>query len=81
MSTENLDRGTGPLRLEAGRVWTEDLVSRKTGGLAGWCCAVNKEEAGDDRERRYEEIDGDGEEDKVPSFESIVNGEDEDEEA
>ncbi|KAF3593863.1 hypothetical protein DY000_02020743 [Brassica cretica] len=30
---------------------------------------------------RYEEIDGDGEEEKVPSFESIVNGEDEDEEA
>ena len=28
-----------------------------------------------------EEIDGDGEEEKVPSFESIVNGEDEDEEA
>ncbi|XP_048634156.1 zinc finger BED domain-containing protein RICESLEEPER 2-like [Brassica napus] len=28
-----------------------------------------------------EEIDGDGEEEKVPSFQSIVNGEDEDEEA
>lgn len=28
-----------------------------------------------------EEIDGDGEEEKVPPFESIVNGEDEDEEA
>ena len=28
-----------------------------------------------------EEIDGDGEEEKVPSFRSIVNGEDEDEEA
>ncbi|KAF3589202.1 hypothetical protein F2Q69_00029672 [Brassica cretica] len=40
MSTENLDRGTGPLRLGAGRVWAEDLVSRKTAGLAGWCCAV-----------------------------------------
>ncbi|KAF2549670.1 hypothetical protein F2Q70_00022062 [Brassica cretica] len=40
MSTENLDRGTGPLRLGAGQVWAEDLVSRKTAGLAGWCCAV-----------------------------------------
>ncbi|CAN6869772.1 unnamed protein product [Brassica oleracea] len=40
MSTENLDRGTDPLRIGAGRVWAEDLVSRKMAGLAGWCCAV-----------------------------------------
>ncbi|CAG7885124.1 unnamed protein product [Brassica rapa] len=40
MSTENLDRGTGPLRLGAGRVWAEYLVSRKTAGLAGWYCVV-----------------------------------------
>ena len=40
MSTENLDRGIGPLRLGAGRVWAEDLISRKTAGLAGWYCAV-----------------------------------------
>ncbi|KAL0668793.1 hypothetical protein Bca4012_031497 [Brassica carinata] len=40
MSTENLDRGIGPLRLGAGRVWAEDLISRKTAGLAGWYCAT-----------------------------------------
>ncbi|CAF1950568.1 BnaC07g03600D [Brassica napus] len=34
MSTENLDRGTDPLRIGAGRVWAEDLVSRKMAGLA-----------------------------------------------
>ncbi|CAG7876390.1 unnamed protein product, partial [Brassica rapa] len=40
MSTENLDRGTDPLRLGAGRVWAVYLVSRKSVGLAGWYCAV-----------------------------------------
>ncbi|CAF2059957.1 unnamed protein product [Brassica oleracea var. botrytis] len=40
MSTENLDRGTGPLRLGAGRVWAVYLVSRKMAGLAGWYCVV-----------------------------------------
>ncbi|CAG7868907.1 unnamed protein product [Brassica rapa] len=40
MSTKNLDRGTGPLRLGAGRVWADYLVSRKTAGLAGWYCAT-----------------------------------------
>ncbi|WZY69232.1 hypothetical protein YC2023_001472 [Brassica napus] len=35
MSTENLDRGTGPLRLGAGRVWAHVLISRNVAGLAG----------------------------------------------
>ncbi|KAF2585022.1 hypothetical protein F2Q70_00037019 [Brassica cretica] len=52
MSTENLDCGIGPLRLGARRVWAEDLISRKTAGLAGWYCAVLGSKRDDPKEPR-----------------------------